>query len=157
MKPYFIKDDDGNYLNPEYIERIVKIRYSRLGSILVFMGVKRPKSGGDLDTTKFLEGDLVVQKWMENLTKLCPDVANPICDDEWVNEKIYEIDWDNMSKTVIHTSLDIEKISHINSIYENEIFQYFEIVYIDSDQLTIKKFDSQELAQAWIDAGFTIL
>ncbi len=157
MKPYFIKDDDGNYLNPEYIERIVKIRYSRLASILVFMGVKRPKSGGNLDTTKFLEGDLEVQEWMENLTKLCPDVANPICDGEWENEKIYEVDLDNMSKTVIHTSLDIEKISHINSIYENEVFQYFEIVYIDSDQLTIKKFDSEKLAQAWIDTHFTIL
>ena len=157
MKPYFIKDDDGNYLNPKYIERIVNVRYSRLGSILIFMGIKRPKSGGDLDTTKFLEGDLEVLEWIEYLTEVCPNVANPICHDEWMNDKLCDIDLENISKTEIHTSLDIDKISHINSIYENYILQYFEIVYIDSDQVTIKKFESDELAQAWIAEHFEVI
>ncbi|MFC2996669.1 hypothetical protein ACFODO_15640 [Acinetobacter sichuanensis] len=157
MKPYFIKDDDGNYLNPEYIERIIKIRYSRLGSILVFMGIKRPKSGGDLDTTKFLEGDFDVLEWIENLTEVCPDVACLLSHDEWVNDKLCDINLDNMNKTEIHTALDSNKISHINSIYENNIFQYFEIVYIDSDQGTIKKFDSEELAQDWIAEHFKVI
>lgn len=157
MKPYFIKDDDGNYLNPNYIERIIKVRYSRLASILLFMGIKRPKSGGELDTTKFLEGDFEVLEWIAKLTERCPDVACPISHDEWMNNKLCDIDLDNMNKTEIHTALDIDQISHLNSIYHNNVFQYFEIVYIDSEQVTIQKFDSEELAQIWIAAHFEVI
>lgn len=157
MKPYFIKDDDGNYLNPEYICQIDCVRYSRLGSILIFVSIKRPKSGGDLDTTKYLEGDFEVLEWIDNFTQIFLNFMKFRNGNECVNQNLIAFEMSDLINTKIHTSLDIDKISHINSIYENYILQYFEIVYIDSDQVTIKKFESDELAETWIAEHFEVI
>lgn len=73
-------------------------------------------------------------------------------------ENLHSIELVNLvNEETIHLELDVDKISHINSVYENNIFKYFEIVYIDSNQVTIKEFDSEELANAWIAKNFEII
>lgn len=156
MKPYFIKDDDGNYLNPNYLFHIQVIRYCNLGSLLAFEAIKKAKTYEDLGSTKYIDTPDVYQ-WMENFHKKIPNFEeeNNSYDCENLNLKSFEIS--DLLHVEIHTSLDIDKISHINTIYENDIFQYFEIVYIDSDQPVIKGFESEKLAQAWIAEHFEII
>lgn len=43
MKPYFIQDDDANYLNPNYIFNIQVIRFCNLGSLFAFETIKKQK------------------------------------------------------------------------------------------------------------------
>ncbi len=53
MKPYFIQDDDGNYLNPNYIFNIQVIRFCNLGSLFAFETIKKAKtSSPDLPSFK---------------------------------------------------------------------------------------------------------
>ncbi len=157
MKPYFIQDDDGNYLNPDYIFNIQVIRFCNLGSLFAFEIVKKVRtSSPDLPSFKNIE-TYNVHSWMESFHKIFPDFEEELnsysCEN--LNLKSFEIsDLINVEK---HTALDSDKISHINSIYGNNILKYFEIIYIDSDQATIKEFESEELAQAWINENFTII
>lgn len=157
MKPYFIKDDDGNYLNAEYIYQIDRVRYSRLGSILIFVSIKRPKSGGDHNTTKYLEGDFEVLEWIDNFTQIFLNFVKFSNGYECVNQNLIAFEMSDLINTETHTSLDVDKISHINAIYENYIFQHFEIVYIDSDQVVMKEFDTEELAKIWIAEHFEVI
>ncbi|WEI21532.1 hypothetical protein PYR74_16125 [Acinetobacter bereziniae] len=157
MKPYFIQDDDGNYLNPDCIFNIQVIRFCNLGSLFAFETVKKVRtSSPDLPSFKNIE-TYNVHSWMESFHKIFPDFEEELnsysCEN--LNLKSFEIsDLINVEK---HTALDSDKISHINSIYGNNILKYFEIIYIDSDQATIKEFESEELAQAWINENFTII
>ncbi|MDG3554446.1 hypothetical protein P7L54_00505 [Acinetobacter bereziniae] len=157
MKPYFIQDDDGNYLNPDYIFNIQVIRFCNLGSLFAFETVKKVRtSSPDLPSFKNIE-TYNVHSWMESFHKIFPDFEEELnsysCEN--LNLKSFEIsDLINVEK---HTALESDKISHINSIYGNNTLKYFEIIYIDSDQATIKEFESEELAQAWINENFTII
>ena len=158
MKPYFIKDDDGNYLNPRYIYYIQVIRFCNLGSLFAFETIKKVKTSCDLPSSMNI-ATYEVYDWMDKFHTIFTNFTevDPTTSYDCHNDDLVSFDSSQLLYSEIHTSLDIDKISHINSIYENDVFQYFEIVYIDSDQVTIKKFGSEELAQAWIADHFNVL
>ncbi len=156
MKPYFIKDDDGNYLNPIYLFDIFTVRVSNVGSFFVFTAIKSAKTFGNLESIKNMD-TYEVQEWIKNFLQVFQNFKRIGNTFNCENEELYVFEKSELINTEIHTSLDIDKISHINSIYENDIFQYFEIVYIDSDQVTIKKFESDELAETWIATHFEVI
>lgn len=161
MKPYFIKDDDGNYLNPSYIYETAYFKYSRPLGYLVFWALKKAKNYQDLDSTKCFQAinncDEDMLQWIDNITLKIRFLEKIDEGYGFKNQNLMALELSDLTSIVIHTALDSDKISHINSIYENNIFQYFEIVYIDSDQGTIKKFDSEELAQDWIAEHFKVI
>lgn len=158
MKSYFIKDDDGNYLNPNYIPYIHVIRFCNLGSLFAFEAIKKAKTYKDLGSTKYIDTPDVYD-WMEKFHEIFPNFTEvePVTSYDCQNDDLVGFDSSHLLHSEVHIALDRDKISHINSIYENKIFQYFEIVYIDSDQVTIKKFDSEELAQDWIAEHFKVI
>lgn len=156
MKPYFIQDDDANYLNPDYIFDIFVVKISNLASFFVLSSIKEAKNNGGLESKKSID-TLDVRSWMNNFICLYPkfDLISDTYKCE--NKELFAFEMSDLIHTEIHTALDRDKISHINSIYENNTFKYFEIIYIDSDQATIREFESEELAQAWINENFTII
>lgn len=157
MKSYFIQDDDGNYLNPNYIFNIQVIRFCNLGSLFAFETIKKAKtSSPDLPSFKNIE-TYNVHSWMESFHKMFPDFEEELNSYSCENLNLKSFEMSDLIHTELHTALDRDKISHINSIYENNIFKYFEIIYIDSDQATIREFESEELAKAWINENFMII
>ena len=155
MKKIFVEDYQGHYLCAHNIVDFTDIKYSRLFAQIIFTTLREPISTEKFENLKNFDSWYDCCDWIEKFLSLMPDFKNT--GGFYENSKLSTIDAIELTSNCYSHS-DYEKISHINTIYNNnEDFRHLEIIFIDSNDTIVKNFSSEDAAKEWLNEHFYMM